>query len=80
MIYEYDKETDGLYIWFVKDIEKEKEKYENEVWPSELKNEIGLLFDTNSKLMGLEVQPASKYFNDDFLNVIKKETNDSRTI
>lgn len=28
MQYEYDKEVDGLYIWFVDDIEKEGTCYE----------------------------------------------------
>jgi uncharacterized protein YuzE len=63
MKYEYDGEVDGLYIWFVEDIEKEKVNYENEVWPIELKNEIGMLFGKNGNLMGIEVLPASKYFD-----------------
>ena len=41
MEYEYDNESDGLYIWFVDDIDKESEKYDKEIWPEELKNEIG---------------------------------------
>lgn len=64
MEYEYDKEVDGLYIWFVEDIENEKKEYENEIWPIELKDEIGLLFSKSGKLLGIEVQPASKYFNE----------------
>ncbi|GAA3954488.1 DUF2283 domain-containing protein [Chitinophaga oryziterrae] len=74
MKYEYDKEVDGLYIWFVNDIEKDKINYEKEIWPSELKDEIGLLFDNRGKLMGLEIQPASKYFDDEKLNQIAKES------
>lgn len=62
MTYEYDKEVDGLYIWFVKNIEDEKDNYENEIWPEELKSEIGLLFDKKGKLLGIEVMPASNYF------------------
>ncbi len=61
MKYEYDEEVDGLYIWFVDDIDKEKINYKNEIWPKEFKNEIGILFDKDGKMMGLEVQPASKY-------------------
>ncbi|MFC4687675.1 MAG: hypothetical protein BGO86_07620 [Chryseobacterium sp. 36-9] len=64
MEYEYDNESDGLYIWFVDDIDKESEKYDKEIWPEELKNEIGLLFDTNGKLLGMEIMPASKYFDE----------------
>lgn len=74
MKYEYDKEVDGLYIWFVNDIEKDKINYEKEIWPGELKDEIGLLFDNRGKLMGLEIQPASKYFDDEKLNQIAKES------
>lgn len=62
MKYEYDKEVDGLYIWFVENIEEERGIYENEVWPKELKEEIGLLFGKNAVLIGLEIMPASKYF------------------
>lgn len=62
MKYEYDKEVDGLYIWFVKDIEDKSGNYNHEIWPEELKNEIGLLFTNNGKLLGLEIMPASKYF------------------
>lgn len=68
MKYEYDKEVDGLYIWFVEDIEEEKCNYENEFWPTELKEEIGLLFGKNGLLMGLEVMPASKYFEQNHLD------------
>lgn len=67
MKFEYDKEVDGLYIWFVDDIEKEKVNYSKEVWPEELNDEIGLLFDSEGKLMGLEIQPASKYINEQLL-------------
>ncbi|WP_185217097.1 DUF2283 domain-containing protein [Sphingobacterium mizutaii] len=62
MKYEYDREVDGLYIWFVENIEEERGIYENEVWPKELKEEIGLLFGKNAVLIGLEIMPASKYF------------------
>ncbi len=65
--YEYYEEVDGLYIWFINDIEKEKRKYSREVWPKDLKEEIGLLFDHDGKLMGLEIQPASKYIYNDIL-------------
>lgn len=67
MIYEYDREVDGLYIWFVNDIEEEKINYENEIWPAELKDEIGMLFDKEGKLLGMEILPASKYFSQDRL-------------
>lgn len=69
MNYEYDKEVDGLFIWFV-DIESNKHKYQKEVRPSELSDEIGLLFDNEGKLMGLEILPASKYFSIEFLKLL----------
>ena len=67
MMYEYDEEVDGLYLWFVDDIEREKHRYREEIWPEELNGEIGLLFDESGKLMGLEIQPASKYMYEQFL-------------
>lgn len=73
MNYEYDKEADGLYIWFVDNIEENKEDYKGEIWPEELKNEIGLLFDKKGKLLGLEIMPASKYFEKVKLNTISSE-------
>ena len=72
MQYEYDKEVDGLYIWFVDDIEKEGVCYGGEVWPKELKDEIGLLFQKDGKLLGLEVLFASKYFHQEKLDEIGK--------
>ena len=71
MKYEYDEEADGLFIWFV-DIEKEKEKenYGGEIWPEELKGDIGVLFDKNGRLFGLEVIFASKYFPQEKLDKI----------
>lgn len=63
---EYDEEVDGLYIWLVNDIERDKDKYSSEIWPTELKDEIGLLFDAEGKLMGFEIQPASKYLPKEF--------------
>lgn len=74
MQYEYDKEVDGLYIWFVDDIEKEGVCYGGEVWPKELKDEIGLLFQKDGKLLGLEVLFASKYFHQEKLDEIGKES------
>jgi len=68
MQYEYDSEADGLYIWFMDDIEENKTDYAGEIWPNELKNEIGLIFAKDGKLMGLEIQPASKYFDAKKLN------------
>lgn len=73
MQYEYDKEVDGLYIWFV-DIEQEKENYGDEIWPEELKGDIGVLFDKSGKLFGLEVLFASRYFPREKLDKIGEES------
>jgi uncharacterized protein YuzE len=75
MKYEYDKEVDGLFIWFVNNIENEKENYENEIWPKELREEIGLLFGKNGKLLGLEVMPATRYFDQEKLDSITSDNN-----
>lgn len=67
MKYEYDEEADGLFIWFVED---ECAKYDYEIWPEELKGDIGVLFDKNGRLFGLEVIFASKYFPQEKLDKI----------
>lgn len=67
MKYEYDEEADGLFIWFVED---ESAKYDYEIWPEELKGDIGVLFDKNGRLFGLEVIFASKYFPQEKLDKI----------
>lgn len=72
MQYEYDSEVDGLYIWFVNNIEEEKGNYDHELWPMELREEIGLLFGKDGRLMGLEIMPASKYFEQSRLDSFDK--------
>jgi uncharacterized protein YuzE len=67
MYVEYDDEADGAYIWFVNDIEEVRNDYSGEIWPEELKGEIGLLFDKQHKLLGLEIMPASKYLSQSLL-------------
>jgi uncharacterized protein YuzE len=74
MKYEYDKEVDGLYVWFVNNIEEDKVNYRKDVWPDELEGEIGFLFDNKGKIMGLEIQPASKYFDEARLDQIARES------
>lgn len=64
---EYDNESDGMFIWFQKNIENEKNKIINEIWPKELKEHIGLLFDEDDKIIGIEILFASKYFKIDNL-------------
>jgi uncharacterized protein YuzE len=64
---EYDIEVDGAYVWFVDDIENIAPECSTEIWPSELRDEIGLIFDKSGKLVGLEVMPASKYLRANLL-------------
>jgi uncharacterized protein YuzE len=63
MYIEYDEEVDGAFIWFVDDIDKEKQKYDTEIWPKELNDEIGMLFTVDNKLLGIELLSASKYLS-----------------
>ena len=72
MFIEYDKETDGAYVWLGEDISEFRDRYAGEIWPSELKDEIGLLFDDHGKLLGLEIMPASKYLSDRLLADAKR--------
>lgn len=67
MYIEYDEEIDAAYIWLLKDIEQSKSSYEGEIWPSALNGNIGMLFDSDNKLMGIEVMSASKYLRSELL-------------
>lgn len=71
MYIEYDDEVDCAYIWLLEDIESSKNRYEGEIWPDELKGEIGLIFDASNKLMGLEIMSASKYLPEKLLSAKK---------
>lgn len=64
---EYDEESDAAYIWLLDDIEQSKSSYEGEIWPEELKDNIGLIFSSDNKLMGLEILFASKYLTEELL-------------
>lgn len=59
---EYDPTVDGAYVWFV-DIDSRARDVAREVWPKDLNDHIGLLFDHQGKLLGIELQPASLYLN-----------------
>lgn len=62
MKYEYDNESDAMFIWFEMGNTSEEKKIFNEIWPKELKDHIGVLFDEEGKIMGIEVLFASNYF------------------
>lgn len=65
--FEYDKEVDALFIWFVGNINKEIPTFDNEIWPKELNDDIGLLYKNDGKLAGIEVLSASKYMKKEYL-------------
>ena len=59
MIVEYDEEADAAFLW-LSPRESEKQ-FATEVWPTELRDQVGLLFDANNKLVGLEILFASTW-------------------
>lgn len=63
---EYDSEVDGAYIWLV-DLKQYESRFETEVWPDGLNDEIGFLLDNSGKILGIEVLCASKYLDPDLL-------------
>jgi len=64
---EYDEEVDGAFVWLVDDIEVHKHKVVREVWPGELSDAIGLLLSADGRLIGIEIQPASKHLPTELL-------------
>jgi uncharacterized protein YuzE len=58
---EYDEEVDAAFVWLVKDIELHKHEVVRELWPDELNETIGLLLSADGRLLGIEVQEASKH-------------------
>jgi len=62
MDYRYNKVDDSLIIKFPELLSYLEDNTVNEVVPSDLNEEIGLLFTEDGKLAGLEISPASKYF------------------
>lgn len=67
MDYQYDKADDRLIIKFPKISPQEKGSAITSIFPEELKSEIGLLFSANGQLTGLDIKPASRYFEGDKL-------------
>jgi uncharacterized protein YuzE len=64
---EYDEEVDGVFIWLVDDIDRHRHEIVREVWPGELNETIGLLLSADGRLLGVEVQPASRHLSTDLL-------------
>jgi uncharacterized protein YuzE len=59
MIVEYDEEADAAFLWFSSG--ESGKQFTTEVWPTELRDQVGLLFDTSNKLVGLEILFASNW-------------------
>ena len=56
---EYDKETDAAFVWL--GARPTGQVVDGELWPNELQGHVGLLFDSQERLIGLEVLFASKH-------------------
>jgi uncharacterized protein YuzE len=62
---EYDQDTDAAFIWL--GTRPTSQVIEDELWPAELKGHIGLLFDSDRRLIGLEVLFASEHLPGELL-------------
>lgn len=58
---EYDEDVDAAFIWIVARPDDRSQVVDNELWPEELSGKIGLLFDAEKRLIGLEVLEASSH-------------------
>jgi uncharacterized protein YuzE len=58
---EYDDDADAAYVWLVARPADMSQVVDAELWPEELQNKIGLLFDDEKRLVGLEFLSASRY-------------------
>jgi len=73
LIVEYDEEADAAFLWLSA---RESEKlFATEVWPTELRDQIGLLFDANNKLVGLEILFASNWLPEQLIETAQRRTN-----
>ncbi len=62
---EYDRETDGAYIWLTDG--PKLQIVETEIWPQEFNEEVGFLLDHKRKIVGIEFLPASSYLANELL-------------
>ena len=58
---EYDEDVDAAFVWIASRPDDRSKMFVNELWPEELKGKIGLLFDADRRLVGLEVLEASTH-------------------
>jgi len=62
---EYDKHSDAAFVWLSP--RPAARVIEGELWPEELKGHVGLLFDSQERLIGLEVLFASEHLPGELL-------------
>ena len=56
---EYDEDVDAAFVWLIERPDGRSQVVDGELWPTELDGKIGLLFDAQKRLIGLEVLEAS---------------------
>ena len=56
---EYDEDADAAFVWLVGRPDEQSQIIGSELWPEELRGKVGLLFDAQKRLIGLEVLEAS---------------------
>jgi uncharacterized protein YuzE len=62
---EYDKDTDAAFVWLA--ARPSAQVIDGELWPKELQGHVGLLFDSQKRLIGLEVLFASEHLPTELL-------------
>jgi uncharacterized protein YuzE len=67
---EYDRESDAAFLWLIPP--PEEKVIESELWPPELKEHIGLLFDSEQRLIGVEILFASAYLPKELLKSLRE--------
>ena len=63
---EYDDEADAAFLWLT-DQEPIQGIIANEIWPRELNEHVGMLFNEDGKIVGIEVLFASRYLQAEIL-------------
>jgi uncharacterized protein YuzE len=62
---EYDEETDAAFVWLA--ARPATRVIDGELWPEELQGHVGLLFDAQKRLIGIEVLFASAHLPSELL-------------
>ncbi len=68
---EYDSEADCAFLWVVDDVDQRNEQpkgaIKTEIWPVELKDQLGVLFGQDDKIIGFEILFASNLLPQEML-------------